>query len=223
MFGFFERDEETSKLIIKGLKGENKTLVTQVKDLQKSATRTAEQTEDRIHSINRRHSQELTEVKDDAREEVREAQRDADDKVREAEDNASEEVRDAEKAADARVRLAEGKVQVTDLAVKKAVLEEREKHSSAETKLEVAIAVANGKASAEAARADAAESLVESIEGLLEDANDNHSDFTKLILAKIAEVKLDKFAINVEMPSPEVTVISNGGGNKGGGDNQGKK
>lgn len=222
MFNFFGRDEETSKLIIKGLKQENKSQVQEIKDLKKSAQRTAEDTEDRIHATSRRHSQELQELRDDTREEVKEAQRDADERVREAEDDASDRVREAEDAADKRIRAAEAKVEVTDVAVRKARLEEQTKSLESNTKLEVKVAVAEGKALTEAARADAAESLVESIEGLLDNANDNHADFTKLILAKIAEVKLDKFAINVEMPSPEVTVI-NQGGNKGGDNKGGQK
>lgn len=209
-------DEETSKMIIKGLKSENKSQLETIKSQAKAAKIVAERHDDELHTINRRNSKDLQEARDDAADAVRVAERDADDEIRQIKDDARDEIIKAEDAADKKVREALAKVENTDVAVKKARLEEQTKALESNTKLEVKVAVAEGNAKTEAARADAAESLVESIEGLLEDANDNHSDFTKLILAKIAEVKLDKFAINVEMPSPEVTVINSNGGNKGG-------
>lgn len=201
-------------MIIKGLKSENERLASDLKRYKKSDRERDEAFEDRVTEIKRAHSREIAELNHDHQEEIRDVKSDCDELVREAEDGARDDVRSAQDDADQRVRIAEGKVQATEIAVKKAVLDEREANSGATTKLEIKVAVAEGKALAEAARADAAESLVESIEQTLENAGDNHTEFTKLILSKIATVNLDKMSINVEMPSPEVTVIN--GGQKGG-------
>lgn len=74
--------------------------------------------------------------------------------------------------------------------------------------------VARETAQAAAAQSEAKEKT-ETISILREELTE-YQEFVKYIADKLPSVDMSKFNINVDVPSPEVTVVSNGGGKKQG-------
>ena len=220
MFGFFGPSEETQAFIIKGLRTENASLTKEVKSLKKQHEADDERWDEYREMADKRERKFFKEQEESNRDYLALLAREQRDAIEEAEDSADDRVRASEKECDKKVREAEAKVQNTENAVKTAVLKEKETNLAATTKLEVAVAVAKGEASASEARAEAAEAIIETIQELMETGAENAQTTLELVIGKIAEVKLDKFQVNVDVPAP---VMVNGAPQKQNGGEQKKQ
>lgn len=219
MFGFGP-NEENAKLIVKGLRSENTNLTKEVKGLTKQITDERErhtEVEEARDKSNRKWRQEQDESN---RQYLRELENEKEDAVLDAEREAQKKIFAVEDAATKKVREAEAKVGNTDNAVKAAVLKVKEENLDTNTKLEVKVAVAQGETAAANARAEAAESLIETIQDLMESGAENAQTTLELVIGKIAEVKLDKFQVNVDVPAP--VMVNGAPQQKNGGDNKPK-
>lgn len=69
----------------------------------------------------------------------------------------------------------------------------------------------------EVARADAAEARAEEKDEVIKELKSqlkDYREFVQFAMEKLPTVDMSKFNVNVDMPSPEVTVVSQGGGKK---------
>jgi len=218
-FGCGGPSEDDLKQINKGLKAQAKTDAEKIKRLEKQHTEDIERFNEYRSAADKREKKYYADQDESNAAYQKKLRREQQDEIEAAEDAADKKVRAAEKAADERVRAAELKVGNTDVAVRTAVLKEKESNLTATTTLEVEVA-------AESARADGAESQVEQLEteldemtSLMKDFAKTNTSFADAVLKKLPNVDLTKMSVNIEMPAPEVTVVN---GNKGGDQKGGK-
>lgn len=209
MFNFFGGpSEDDLKQINKGLKAQAKLDADKIKKLEKALADERESNQE-YRTLKEKEYNKLFREQDEAN---RLAEKSRDRELREAiedaEDAADARIRKVEKDADERVRAAELKVGNTDIAVRTAVLKEKESTLNVTSGLEVEVA-------AESARADGAETRCADLSDDLESTMDLMREFAKTntvfadaVLKKLPNVDLTKLSVNIEMPAPEVTVVN---------------
>lgn len=193
-FGFGS-DEPSLRQLNKTLTADNKKLSEDVKRLEKELKSAGEAYSDSIRTLKRENRIELEEIEDRYDADAADAYRAADSKVEEA-----------EKAAEKKVKEAEAKVQNTELAVKKAVLEEKEKNAGAVSKVEIQLAKAQGETNAAKAEVNALNRVIKELVTLLEGTREDGADIAAELLEKLPKVDLSKFNVNVDVPAQAVTV-----------------
>lgn len=209
MFNFFGGpSEDDLKQINKGLKAENKAILAENKSLKAKLEAQAEAQSEYEKKQSKRSDTYFREQDEEFLLNEKHRDRDLRESIEEAEDAADRRVKAIEKAADERVRAAELKVGNTDVAVRTAVLKEKESTLNVTSGLEVEVA-------AETARADAAETRCTDLSDDLESTMDLMKEFAKTntafadqVLKKLPNVDLTKMSVNIEMPAPEVTVVN---------------
>jgi len=212
--------DEDKDAIIKGLKSRVKELETVVNDYEEEERDFREDFYGRERVTAKRHARELEEKDDACDLKIKKANTANEEKIEKIERDANKRVRDAEDKAATAIREAKATTEKTEVAVSKAVLEEKTKQLGVVTDLKVT-------AAQEEARADVAEELVEGLQyelgamtTLMTEFAKTNQGFAEKVMAKLPTVDLSKFSVNVEMPAPEVTVV-NAGQPKG--NEQGKK
>lgn len=210
---FGSNEGPTPRETINAQKKEIKGLKATIESLQRQARVAREDREDYVHYLKREHAREIESIKDEADAKVRKAELTADERVRLAKESARDEIRMMRDHFNSETGELNRSIKDVDLEVQAAELALEKKHNSEKVSLETKLARAEANVSVESQRADDAEDLAKTIVTLLNDYKAEHETVVDLIFKKIPEVKLEKFNINVEVPSP-VTV--NSGSGKGG-------
>lgn len=215
--GWFSRkedsDEPSKSEIIKDLKSKVKGLESQLESERKGRRYDREDALENARLNRKEFARGVGEAAGNAAFAVKKAKQDADEEVRLARVEARDEIDQYRIGADERVREAERSIRDVDLAVMEAEIAMQIKHNKEILALEIRVAKAEGNVNAESVRADASETMAETIVSLLNDYKEEHSDLVDSIFEKIPTVTLDKFNIQVTVPPAEVTVL-NGGGQK---------
>lgn len=234
LFNFGGPSEQDKAAIIKGLKLELKGYREAEEERNEDERDFRDDFYERQEATEKSHRKEIVRIREEAdekvaaekkgrkvfEEDVREA---ADKRIETVEKAADKKIETAEKAADKKVEVAEKAArdakaeakageQKVEVAVAKAVLEVKSKHIDELSEAQI-------EAAENLARAEAAEELTAStqlqlkeITKLMTDFAGTNNGFAEMIAKKLPNIDFTKLSVNVDMPAPEVTVISAGGG-----------
>lgn len=198
LFGGFReiRKLEAEKAV---LEKENKAAAKREEERLESERRTRVANERAVEDLNRRHRQELEDIKfENGR-----ILRNADANITDVDESAERRIAKAEAETDRVKANAASEVKLAKLEAK---AEAREEFGAEIHELESSLANEVANTAAAEARSDERNATIEVLQGQVSD----YKEFVQFVLNKVPDIDMSSFKIDVTMPAPEVTVINGG-------------